>query len=372
MEKIKQALEACERVLSGVEDESLSVSSTLFQCLKIASLLNDVDSITWLQYECGGYPRDGNGFITTAAWIIAFENGRKAIKDEEETIFTDMAFVLKSTIRGLQSATNKFPIYGDSISSSENFIQYINKTIFTELASELEAQISEQQSDINNFLTQGAFVLGSGHSELLAVDMLTDSVTRHTKNIVLAEKRLSILKSKYYEYALKKYNELSFGNVVSNIFTSYREDVDNHFTKLSPETIYKLKAIEDKINSDNPELYSQALTTCRRLFENSANELFDKYFPNYEDKIYKTKSGMEIDITGNKYKNRLHAVIEKLQDKSVSKSLIGSSIINTLDWINNLHNLQCAGVHDSITKQDAIQCIIHTYVCLGDILNLQK
>ena len=56
------------------------------------------------------------------------------------------------------------------------------------------------------------------------------------------------------------------------------------FLLLSKEALFKLQAIEDKINSDNPELYSQALATCRRLFESTANELFDKYFPDYEDK----------------------------------------------------------------------------------------
>ncbi len=35
-------------------------------------------------------------------------------------------------------------------------------------------------------------------------------------------------------------------------------------------------------------------------------------------------------------------------------------------------NLQCKGVRSGITKQDAIRCIIHTYICLGDILALQE
>jgi len=330
MEKIKRALLTCDNVLEGIENETLSTSSALLKCLKIARLLNDLDSIIWLQYEYGGYPIDNKGYITKDAFVIALENGRGFIKDEKTHIFT-------------------------------------------ELASELEAGINGQQNAINNYSTQG--VSTSGEMASLAMRSLTISVENSTNSLLakirLDEKRLSILKSKYYDYALRKHIELSFGNTASDVFSSYRENVDKYFAKLSPETIHKLKAIEDKIDSNNPELYSQALTTCRRLFESMANELFDKFFPEHSNKKYKTKSGKEIDVIGDHYKNKLSAVIETLQDRSVSNSVVGSNIIYLIDWIDNLHDLQCKGVHSNITKQDAMQCIIHTYICLGDILCLQ-
>lgn len=88
--------------------------------------------------------------------------------------------------------------------------------------------------------------------------------------------------------------------------------------------------------------------------------------------MYRTKSGKEIDVSGDHYKNKLSAVIEKLEKKSTSKTIVGSNIIYLLDWIDNLSDLQCKGVHSDITKQDAEKCIIQTYICLGDILNLQE
>ena len=180
------------------------------------------------------------------------------------------------------------------------------------------------------------------------------------------------MKSNYYDYALKKQIEIAFGNVAESIFSEYREKVENRFSSLSKDTMLKLQAIEDKINSDNPELYSQALTTCRRLFENTSKELFEQYFPGYENKMYKTKSGKEIDVSGDHFKNKLSAVIERLENKSCTKSIVGSNIIYLLDWIDNLNDLQCKGVHSDISKQDAMSCIIQTYICLGDILNLQS
>ena len=87
--------------------------------------------------------------------------------------------------------------------------------------------------------------------------------------------------------------------------------------------------------------------------------------------MYKTKSGKEIDISGEHYINKISAVIEKMEEKSTKNTIIGSSIIYILDWIENLITLQCKGVHSEITKHDAEQCIIHTYICLGDILSMQ-
>ncbi|MDO5579492.1 MAG: hypothetical protein Q4F90_09355 [Ruminococcus sp.] len=330
MNKIEKALEACEKVIDGIEDSTITTESALLQCSKIARLTNDEKNLIWLQYEYGGYPKNNDGRVISDAWNIAYKKGRGYQKDGK--------------------------LY-----------------IFTELASELEEKITAQQKAVGNFTTNGASV--SGELALLAMDRLTTNVHRSTitmvADVAIAQKRLASLKAQYYEYALKKHIELNFGNVATDVFARYREQVDLAFSELSKETLLKLQAIEGKINSGNPEMYSQALTTCRRLFESTAVELFSKHFPDYKDKVYKTKSGAEIDVSGNHYKNKLSAVIEKLEDKSMKKTLVGSNVIYLLDWIDNLSNLQCEGVHSDITKEDAERCILQTYMCLGDVLTLQ-
>ena len=330
LNKIEKALEACEKVIDGIEDSTITTESALLQCSKIARLTNDEENLIWLQYEYGGYPKNNDGRVISDAWNIAYKKGRGYQKDGK--------------------------LY-----------------IFTELASELEEKITAQQKAVGNFTTNGASV--SGELALLAMDRLTTNVHRSTitmvADVAIAQKRLASLKAQYYEYALKKHIELNFGNVATDVFARYREQVDLAFSELSKETLLKLQAIEGKINSGNPEMYSQALTTCRRLFESTAVELFSKHFPDYKDKVYKTKSGAEIDVSGNHYKNKLSAVIEKLEDKSMKKTLVGSNVIYLLDWIDNLSNLQCEGEHSDITKEDAERCILQTYMCLGDVLTLQ-
>ncbi|MBQ4038441.1 MAG: hypothetical protein IJD05_02910 [Bacteroidaceae bacterium] len=332
MTKNEQALECCEKVLDAFELGSCSISSALLLCMRIARLLNDTEALIWLQYESGGYPRNAEGRIYHDAWQIAFDNGRGYYNDKKEQV------------------------------------------IFTDTVAELEEKVSIAKKAINNFSTEG--VSTSGEYGYIAMRELTSTVAQSTRSlldqIALDEKRLSTLKAKYYEYALKKQIELTFGNVTEEIFLSYRENVDNFFSKLSTDSLIKLQAIETAIKSDNPEVLSQVLTTCRRLFESVAVELFNKYFPDYKEKTYKTKSGKDIDISGDHYLNKLSAVIEILQDKSVSKTLIGSNILYLVDRMEQIHSLQCKGVHSKVSKQDAQQCIIQTYICLGDIISMQE
>ena len=332
MTKHEQALECCEKILDAIELGTCTISSALLLCLRVARLLNDTYALTWLQYESSGYPKDKDGYILHDAWQIAFENGRGYYNENKKAV------------------------------------------IFSETVSELEEKINSYKKAINNFSTAG--VSTGGEYGYIAMNKLTSAVTNSTTNlldkIALCEKRLSILKSKYYDYALKKQIELSFGNVTSDIFSTYRESVDNYLSSLSSDIVLKLQAIEDKINSNNPEMFSQALTTCRRLFEITAVELFNKHFPDYSEKFYKTKSGKEIDISGDHYLNKISAVIEKLQEKSASKTLVGSNILYLIDRIEHINSLQCKGVHSDVTQQDATQCIIQTYICIGDILSLQE
>lgn len=331
MTKFEQALETCEKILTGIELGTLATSSMLMMCLRVARLTNDTDAIEWLQYENSGYPRDEDGRVISEAWNTAYNRGRGSYNKDKQRV------------------------------------------IFTTLASELEGRIYSNRTALNNFSTSGASV--SGDYANLAMNTLTRSVSNNTvsllNDITEEERKLALLKAQYYDYASKKHIELSFSSTTADVFSVYREKVDSYFSKLPSDIISKLRAIDDKINSNNPELYSQALTTCRRLFGDVADELFKINFPNYTEKMYKTKSGKEIDVSGEHYKNKLSAVIEKLQDKSANKCLIGSNILYLIDRMDTLNDLQCKGVHNEISKEDAMQCIIHTYICLGDILSLQ-
>ena len=39
--------------------------------------------------------------------------------------------------------------------------------------------------------------------------------------------------------------------------------------------------------------------------------------------------------------------------------------------MEQINSRQSAGVHSEVTREEAMQCIIHTYITLGDILSLK-
>ena len=332
--KIK-ALEACEKVINGIEDGEISVSSALLLCKKIARLVNDQEGLEWLDYEHDGYPRGKDGLIKSQAWQIGAKHGRHYQE------------------KGKDGKKKDF--------------------IFIELCNELEAAIDSDKRAMNNYTTQGYSV--SGDYAVIATNNMVNAVFMGTndlrQNIRTSERRLSILKAQYYDYAVKWQIELQFGNTAQSVFEEYQTKVDSYFTSMPTSTLQKLNAIEDLMEDGNPERYAQVLTSCRRLWTETAKSLFVEILPNYTDKTYKTKSGKEIDISGDHDNNKLSAVIETLQSKAVKNTLVGSATIYLIDWMEQINNRQSAGVHSEVTREEAMQCIIHTYITLGDILALK-
>lgn len=326
-----QAIDACEKVINGIEDGEITTSSALLLCKKIARLVNDVEGQEWLSYEYGGYPTTKEGYITREAWKLAVCHGRSFYNKDKE------------------------------------------QRIFTELAAELEETIISARVALGNYTTQG--FSAAGEMALLATDRMALRVSQSTNDLLQAnktnEKRLSILKSQYYDYAVKWQIDLQFGKMAKKIFEEYQEDVSLYFSNLSTTTLQKLSAIDDIMEDGNPERCSQVLTSCRRLWEDTAKQLFTELLPDYKEKTFKTKSGKEIDISGDHYNNKLSAVVETLQGKAAKNTLVGSDIIYLIDWMEQINNLQSSGVHSDVTRNQAMQCIIHTYIALGDILKLK-
>ena len=293
--KRAQALEACDKVINGIEDGTISVSSSLLLCKKIARLVNDLEGQEWLEYEYGGYP--SNNGIPAHAWKIGAKHGR---------------------------------IYREKDDNGKR-----SEYMFIELCAELESSIESKMKALGNYTTQGFSV--AGEHAAVATGNMAYAVSKGTndllQNIKTAERRLSILKSQYYDYALRWQIELQFGSTAKTIFEEYQERVDNYYSTLPTTTLQKLNAIEDLLEDGNPEHYAQVLTSCRRLWSETAKTLFSEVLPDFKGNLFKTKNGKEIDISGDHDNNQLSAVIETLQSKAAKNTLVGSETIYLIDWM---------------------------------------
>ena len=322
-QKLQKALELSEEILEKIELEEESLESIALKCLRLARLINDTEGMEWLQYEIKGYKKSDNCYVDKEAYNIAKAHGRSYINSKDKKEY-----------------------------------------IFIELSEEINGIIESNMKRINNMTTQGASV--AGNYAAIAMNNLTESVAINGSTIVKVisdnKRKLGILKGEYYKYALNINLELGFSKSAEDIFGIYREKVDNKLATIIGDSSEKLSAIYDRLSEDNKESWSQAADTCRKLFKGVADNLFKKMYPDYTEKTVKVKSGSEVDITGEKYVNRLTVCLDNI-DKLSNKH-----IQDTIAWINKVNDRICNGVHNDITYQEIQQIIIHTYICLGDIL----
>ena len=119
----QQALVACDKVINGIEDGTISVSASLLLCKKIARLVNDIEGQEWLTYEYGGYPRENNGRIVHSAWEIAANHGRKYLSKNEdgtyrEVVFSQLCVELETSIQSMTASLGNFSTRGISASGN--------------------------------------------------------------------------------------------------------------------------------------------------------------------------------------------------------------------------------------------------------------
>lgn len=328
-DRIDEALQLSEEILCGIETETISISSAALRCLRLARLISDLEEIEWLQYETTGYPQDKDGKIPGEAWKIGSQHGR------EECV--------------------------------EN-----GKRIFTEVADELEANIDSYKSNMNTITTNGVSL--SGDYVGAALRNLQDNITARTNFLMRAvancQRKLTILRGQYYAFTVRVNLELKFSQSAEDVFRTYRMNVDSELVDLAPEAIKRFVVAYERLKSDNSESWAQALTSCRRVLQEISDALFKQHFPTYIEKTFKTRSGKVLDISGERYLNRVFAVLDKL-DNSTANRLVGSHIMYNIDWVETMHNMLCKGVHDvdrPLTFEEARTAILHTYIALGDLV----
>lgn len=326
-----EIINACEKVMNGLDDENIAPSNACSLCRKIARLVNDESSSLWLEYECSGYPRNPDGHIETNAFNIAFNHGRG------------------SYIEG-------------------------NKRIFTELAFELEHRIEASKEAIKAFSTSGASA--SGDHAMVALKAFEtgvhNSVTMYVNESAVFARRLEILKNEYYKYASSVYITFKFSKLTTKIFDDYREEINSFLIENMPSSKFKLQAIEENISNDNPEKYSQVVSSCRRLLQDFSEKAFTLVMPGFKLNEYTCKNGKKLKIDNEKYKNKLFAIIDMISMSQENLNLNGSDVLDTVNYIEKLNDLNCKGVHSDITKLELKNCIIRTYVLIGSTIAIYK
>lgn len=322
--KAEDALAVSEDALSSLENPNDSISASLLKCIRLARIIEDEENVEWLFHELRGYKTSLTG-IPKPIYSIGVLHGRE-LQDHK---------------------TGK-------------------KYLFVESASELENKAAMAKAEVGSFTTAGASVAGEWAGA--AMTNLTNHVTVANRDLLTivtdSERKLSILRSEYYKYALEVNMSLKFSNKASDIFDKYREKVDSKLTDYVPESSKKLASIYSRLSENNEESLSQAATTCRKLLREFGDSLFKKIYPDNKLKIIKTSSGKELDVTGDHYLNRISVSLDKLPKSEKDDK----NMLLTIEWIKSVNDKICDGLHNDIPPEEMTSLVLHLYMVIADLI----
>lgn len=329
---LSEALALSEEILRNIELNEIPLTNIALKASRLARLLNDFGTQKTMEYEAAGYPRNLEG-LPPDVWNLAVQAGRNflwenpATKETKEYVYIESISELEEELRVSQTALIAAKDSDASVSSA-NPIQYV----FGPTSNAVERSGIRQQS-------------------------------------INAAKRLANSRTIIYRYVMGRYQELAYSGIAGDIFTRIRSRVDTSIGKSVPEAVQRLSAVYKNLQSDNPEDWSNAVHSCRRILE----DLADAIYPPCEDKV-KIVNGKETTIKmgkGNTYTNRIIAFVEDHATSEKFSQIVGSNIMFLGDRLDSAFEASHKGTHTTIvSKEEADRYVVYTYLLVGDILSL--
>jgi DNA uptake protein ComE-like DNA-binding protein len=155
---------------------------------------------------------------------------------------------------------------------------------------------------------------------------------------------------------------LAFGEIPRRQFDVIREQVDNLLLDIAPEAIEKFMSAYERLGSSSSEDWSLALTACRRVIKAVA------------DSIYPPRPGRVRDrfVGEDQYINRIWAFLDENVAAGSDKDLAKAHVDYLGSFIQRLNDKASKGVHAVVSYEEAVRCVLYTYLTLGDILQFGK
>lgn len=330
---LKEALEISEEALRNIELSEIPLTNIALKAARIARLLNDHEMRQILEYEVSGYPSDPDG-LEASVYKLAVKAGREFKKrDSDEDA--------------------KEYVYTSSIGELEAQISIAEPSLAA--AQDREVSVSSANPKQKVFAPSGNWP----ERKAIRLQLQEDS------------RRLDSRRAFIYRYLVRTYHELKYSGIADDIFTRTRERVDGLIGDTVPNAVQRITAVYENLRSDNPEDWSNAVHSCRRILQDLADALFP---PQDEPRIKQTSGGeKEIKLGKNNYINRLVTFVEDSSDSGRFTEIVGSHLRFIGERLDSVFHAAQKGSHDTIiSKEEADRYVIYTYLLVGDILTLAE
>lgn len=318
------------------------LSKTLNDCLRIAMLRNDFTNQWWIKWEFCTITDSEN----MRTYPLTIQHKFSPDKFQELWTKYQMDWFNERKISDDDAKTlNIKPgnLYGNSVTELENRIATAENSIRGLTSSQNLSQSAAYEFEMSNFKMR---------------TILENSINVW-KNI------LDKIRNRAAEFLNQTEVDMLSGKTYSDIFLRTKEFVDTSLSKIAPEVLQKFLSIE--LDSNNKETYAQSLITCRRVLKSFA----DYVYPTLDEPVL-CSDGVERNFGDDKYVSRLWQYISENIDKSSSRELILNQLDNLGKRVDYIYSLTNKGVHADVNEQEANQCIVQTYLLIGDILMIKN
>jgi len=328
---LREALSLSDEVLRNIELSEIPLARVALKMSRLARLLSDFEHQKVMEYEASGYPTTPTG-VEPIVYRLAVLAGRE--------------YQLKD------SKTEKIESY-----------------IYTIPIEELEQEASSAQAALAAARDPDVSV-SSANPNQIVWNPAGNSKERNTirSNAAMAQRRLSSRRSFLYSYALRRNHELKFSGIADDIFSRVREKVDGRIGDSVPTAVQKLSAVYENLTSENPEDWSNAVHSCRRILQ----DLADAIYPAREDIIVDAGGKPKtVKLGPDNYVNRIVTFLQTRSDSERFQAIVGSHLSYIGERLDSVFQAAQKGSHTTIvTRDEADRYVVYTYLVVGDVLSL--
>jgi len=332
---LSEALALSTEILQNIEMSEMPLTNIALKSSRLARLLNDFDMQKVFEYEVGGYPTTPNG-VHPDVWRMAIVAGRKYE-------ITNYSVLNKAT---------KETIFLESIGALEEKLRITETALMA--ARDPDVPATPRKSVI------GGIELPSQNSMERSIRL---NEAKESAN------RLASRRNLIYQYAIRKHYELKFSGIADDVFSRVRERVDSTIGVKIPDAVKRFSAVYENLISENPEDWSNAVHSCRRILQDLADAVFPPTSElrevRVDGKIQRVKLGKE------NYINRIMAFVQDVGSSERFQDIVDSHISFIGKRLDSIVEAANKGSHGTIvSREEADRYVIYTYLLVGDILSL--
>ncbi|EHR1015801.1 helix-hairpin-helix domain-containing protein [Vibrio parahaemolyticus] len=319
MDKRKtESLALIEQSLHELESQKGSLLAAIQKLQRAASLISNEDVVIWCKIQLG-----------------------------DQVYTKDLADFIELLVERSQSPSEELD------AKVLSFQQRL-----TELGMNSNLHWSNEELNVKRVVSGGGYSSIGFVQEKYADLVKTKSGNDGTYYKTNLQEHIAYVTRKAHAIASELHEEIKFSGTISNAFELLKFEIDDQLLDLSPELAEQLMLAFKSVSSKNPEEWSQALTTCRRLLEGLADELFPVSDVSVNGRTFKQ----------GQYVNRLWAFMDKSIESNSNKELAKSHVDFVGSWLEKVNKLANKGVHAELEQIEAVKAVFHTYMVVGDLL----